>query len=84
MSKIQPLASYVLEVMVRTEGLHVDRAFVSLAFLDASDVPLETAFSVPAFSNSGWTRLRLGPISPKSVKARTAIIGLHLEPPVLD
>ena len=40
--KIQPLASYVLEVMVKTEGLHLDRAFLSLTFLDARDVPLET------------------------------------------
>ena len=55
--------------MVKTEGLHIDRAFLSLSFLDAHDVPLETVFSPPAFSNSGWTRLRLGPISPKSIKA---------------
>src|SRR5271155_294158 len=48
--KIEPLASYVLEVMVKTQGLRQDRAFLSISFLDARDVPLETVYSAPADS----------------------------------
>lgn len=75
-----PLSDYVLEAVVRTEGLQHDRTWISLAFLDDQQKLLETYDSTKVCQTQGWKKLRLGPVSPKDSRIRFAMIGLHLEP----
>lgn len=77
---ILPRYSYVLEGLLRTEGLQHDKAFLSLTFLDGNRQRLETFYSDGATEIQSWQKFRLGPISPTSDEARMAVLGLHLEP----
>jgi hypothetical protein len=78
--KVDPLFGYVLEGYLRTEGLTDDRAYFSVTLLDEQRQRLETFYSEKVRQAPGWTKLRLGPLSPGSDDARLAIIGLHVQP----
>jgi len=78
--QIETLYSYLLEAYVRTDGLKYDKAYLSLAFLDAQKYPLATYKSEDLTDTNGWKQLRLGPIAPPSSETHWVVIGLHLEP----
>jgi hypothetical protein len=73
------LFNYVLEGAIKTKDLKYDRAYFSVTFLDENQKPLETLQSEKVHQES-WKRLRLGPFSPQQESARSAVIGIHLEP----
>lgn len=77
---ISSLYEYVLEGLVRTQGLEHDRAWLSLTFLDADQEELDHHPSVKVRDTLGWQKLRLGPVAAKGDRARFVLIGLHLEP----
>lgn len=72
--------SYVLEGRVRTEGLKHDRASMSVHFFDAQGQMIETVSSELVGDQREWRNLHVGPVSPTSDKAETAVISLHLGP----
>lgn len=74
------LYEYVLEGLVRTQGLEHDRAWLSLTFLDANQEELSSHASDKIRDTQGWKKLRLGPVAAADDRARFALIGLHLEP----
>lgn len=78
--KVSHLYSYVLEGLVKTDGLEFDEAFYSVVFLDADRKPIETFVSTKFRSTAGWRRVRLGPVAASSDRARWAQVGLHVEP----
>jgi len=74
------LYAYVLEGMMKTEGLVHDDAFFSVTFLDDKGKRL-ASFNTPRVkSTDGWERFQLGPVEPPGKNVRSAVIGLHLEP----
>ncbi len=77
---VEPSRDYVVEGLVDTEGLQRDRVCLSLTFLDQAGQPVETFTSEKVGRQTGWHRLRLGPVSPKSEVVRRAAIGVHVEP----
>ena len=78
--RVGPLLSYVLEGQLKTEGLNGDRAHFSLTFLDKDRHRLETVCSEQIRDTQGWSKVRLGPLSAGSDRARFAVIGLHVQP----
>lgn len=66
--------------MLRTEQLEVDRAFLSVTFLDADKHPLVTFESEETADTRGWKKISLGPVAPPSRETKLAVIGLHVEP----
>jgi hypothetical protein len=77
---VSPLCSYVFEVQVKTERLVHNRAFVSVTFYDRQNNVLERDLSATVEGTTGWTRVQIGPVAPRSEAAAYAKIGLHLEP----
>jgi hypothetical protein len=75
-----PLHSYVLEGLLKTDGLEHDRAQLSLTLLNEKLQRLETFRSEKIADSRGWANLRLGPITPGNDNVRFATVGLHLEP----
>jgi hypothetical protein len=73
-------SSYVLEVLLKTQGLTSDEAYVSLTFLNASHEPLETFRSASTSGSHEWQKVRLGPVATEHREARFVLIGLHLSP----
>jgi len=71
---------YVLEGLVRTQGLDHDRAWISLTFLDAQQKEVDHYPSAKLRDTQGWKKLRLGPIASPNDHVRFVLIGLHLEP----
>ncbi|MFV2067861.1 MAG: hypothetical protein ACC645_12875, partial [Pirellulales bacterium] len=78
--QVESVFSYMLEGRIRTEGLVHDRALLTVTFFDSQGNKLETFTSRSVRSTANWETVRLGPISPTHAEARTAKIGLHLEP----
>jgi len=78
--QVESIFSYVLEGRIKTEGLSHDREFLSVSFYDAQGTKLETFNSHAIGPTAGWQTVRLGPISPTHAEARTAKLGLHLQP----
>ncbi len=72
--------SYVVEAVVKTEGLEHDRAFLSLSILNKKREELETFYSQKVRDTHGWCKVRLGPVWATDRDARFAVIGLHVEP----
>jgi hypothetical protein len=79
---IDSAMAYVLEVWLKTEGLQYDRAYASITFLDAKHQPLQTVESERLGRSTPWTKVRLGPVTPRHTAARFAMIGLQLEPEI--
>jgi hypothetical protein len=77
---VASIYGYVLEVLVKTDGLVHDRAFLSMALLDEKQRRLETFYSQRVCQTQGWQKLRLGPMGAADERVRYAVIGLHLEP----
>jgi hypothetical protein len=77
---VSPLCSYVFEVQVKTESLLHNRAFASVTFYDRQNNVLERDLSATIEGTTGWTRVQIGPVAPRSEEAAYAKIGLHLEP----
>lgn len=82
--RVSPLYSYVLEGHISTEQIEYARAFLSLTLLDEPDekrLPrrLESYRSEEFLDTKGWVKIRLGPIAPKDLRVRSAIVGLHVE-----
>ena len=73
------LYDYVVESLVRTEGLHYDSVGVSITFRDDKQRELETLTSPQVRDAPAWKKLRLGPVSPRDPKVKTAIVGLHVQ-----
>ncbi len=67
--EVSPLFAYVLEVLVKTDGLEHDRAYLSLTFLDRNNQRLETFCSSKVRFTDGWKKLRLGPATPRSTRS---------------
>lgn len=78
--EIGPRYNYVLEGMLKTEGLKFDEAFFTVVFLDEKRQPIETCTSDKRRLVKDWTKVRLGPVSCTQMDARYAMIGLHVEP----
>ena len=74
------LFSYILEGMLRTEGLERDEVYYSVTTYDAKANPLEVTETKHLREISEWTRFTIGPITPSNVETSYAIIGLHLSP----
>lgn len=77
---ISSLYEYVLEGLVRTQGLQHDHAWLSLTFLDANQEEVSSCTSDKVRDTQGWKKLRLGPVASKDDRVRFVLIGLHLEP----
>jgi len=77
---IDALFRYVLEVRLRSEGLEHDRAFLSLTLLDGERRRLRAFTSRKVLPTGNWRKLRIGPIAARSREARSALIGVHVEP----
>jgi hypothetical protein len=73
------LYDYVLECLVQTEGLHYDSVGLSITFRDEQRQELETFALQPARDALSWKKLRLGPVSPRDPKVKTAVVGLHVQ-----
>ena len=78
--EINSVNAYLLQGLVKTEGLVHDRAFFSVALLDPNHQPIERFVSEKLGETDGWKRLRLGPWAASERHVRYAVIGLHLEP----
>lgn len=78
--QISSAHSYVLEGLVKTEGLDHNEAFFSLVFLDEQRQPIESFDSLRVRTDGAWQRLELGPIAPTHPEARFAVIELELAP----
>ncbi|NQU21387.1 MAG: hypothetical protein HQ567_08900 [Candidatus Nealsonbacteria bacterium] len=78
--KIVSVFSYVLEGLVKTEGLKHDRAFFSVSLLDKQHQRIQTFYSEKVRETDGWQKLRLGPFSPENDEAQFVVVGLHVEP----
>ena len=74
------LYDYMLEAYVKVERLQHDRAFLSLSILDEEGQTLQTFYSEKIAGATGWTRLRLGPVSPDAAAAHSVVAGLHVQP----
>lgn len=77
---VRSLFSYVLEGMIRTEGLKGDETYLSLTFFDEDNNRLETAASQRFRITKDWQEIRVGPLSSEHTSASYAIISLHLVP----
>jgi hypothetical protein len=78
--KASPSHSYMLEGLLRTDGLKHDRACFALVFLDADKRPLVTFESEKVVQSRGWKRLSLGPITPPSRLSQLVLVALQVEP----
>ena len=58
----------------------MDRAYLSVTFLDADKHPLVTFESEKTADSRGWKKISFGPIAPPSRETKLAVIGLHVEP----
>ncbi|HZZ71541.1 MAG TPA: hypothetical protein VFE24_04760 [Pirellulales bacterium] len=73
--------SYLLEGSIKTEKLKNDAAFLTLSFYDEKHALLETLSTSRLVTAPDWTKVRIGPFTPRRRNSRYAVIGLHLEPP---
>ena len=76
----EPHFDYVLEALLKTDGLEHDRAWASITLLDDQRQSLETYASEQVGDTTDWKRLRLGPVSSSSSQIRWAMVAVHLEP----
>lgn len=77
---ITPQFSYLLETRVRTEGLKNDVVSFSVAFYDTQDKLLETRESELIRDAKDWVVMRLGPMTPTTDRARSAVLSVHVRP----
>jgi len=77
---LEPQYDYVLEGLVQTAGLVDDRAFLSLTLLDEQEQPVGRWTSDSLADTEDWVKLRVGPVGVSQLRARYAVIGLHVEP----
>ena len=77
---VRDIFSYVLEGQIKTEGLELDKAYVSLTFFNDKQQPVETYYSEKFRETGGWVKIRIGPIAPKNANLDLAVIGLHVGP----
>jgi hypothetical protein len=80
---IHSLFEYVLEVQIRCEKLHHDRAFVRFSLLDAQHRVLRVVTSEVLRHTTGWQTVRMGPMSVDR-NARFGSVSLHVEPDGLE
>ncbi|PHS18718.1 MAG: hypothetical protein COA78_01665 [Blastopirellula sp.] len=78
--EVRDIFSYVLEGRLKTEGLDKNRAYYTVSFYDNKEQLIETIESRHFRDSDGWTKIRLGPIVPKSPDINLAVIGMHLIP----
>jgi hypothetical protein len=76
---IDSRSNLLLDARVNAENLKYDRAWISLRFFNGKQQQLTTVRSGRVGATAGWEKLGLGPVAPPP-DAKTAIIGLHLEP----
>jgi len=74
------LYDYVLEAYVKAERLQHDQTFLSLSVLSEDGQTLQTFSSDRISAVPGWTKLRLGPVSPDVAAAHSVVVGLHVQP----
>lgn len=72
--------AYVLEVLVKTQGLQHHRAYLSLNFLDAKLRVVGRSESEKLTGTMAWQKVRLGPVEVQPPEACFVRVGLHLEP----
>lgn len=72
--------AYVAEVLVKTDRLVHDRAFLSATLLDEGRHKVHTLHSEKVRDSRGWRKIRLGPFAAEAKGTRFAVVGLHLEP----
>lgn len=77
---VDSLFDYVLEAIIRTEGLDHDRAFLSLTLLDNDRHRLKTHYSDRIRHSGSWQPVCARTVNAMPDEARFAVIGLHLEP----
>ncbi|MEW4454713.1 hypothetical protein AB1L30_18760 [Bremerella sp. JC817] len=77
---VRDIFSYVLEGRLKTEGLHYDKAYISLTFFNDKQQPVETYYSEKFRESGGWVKIRIGPIAPQNTGLDLAVIGLHVVP----
>lgn len=72
--------AYVLEALIRTEGIVHDEAFLTLSFQDDAGERIDVVVSPKLRQTDGWQRVLLGPVVPPQRGALRAVIGLNVEP----
>lgn len=77
---IDPRHDYRLEAQIKTVGLHHDRAFVSLIFVDEQQRPVERFDSEPLTASHDWATVRIGPVRCRHLTARQALVAVQVEP----
>lgn len=78
--EIEPLRDYLLLGSVRAENLVHNQVLLRLTFYDEHERALANFHSPPVQNTEGWTLLRLGPVATSHPDARSARIGLCVEP----
>jgi hypothetical protein len=77
---IGPQYSYVVSTRIKTAGLKLSAAWVTLTLLDAAGQVLEAHDSRLVQSNAEWQAVEIGPITPASEATTRAVLTLHLKP----
>jgi len=77
---VRSVYAYVLEVLVKTQGLQHHQAYVSLNFLDAKLQVLDRCESEKFSGTRPWCKVRLGPVEVQPPEACFVRVGLHVEP----
>jgi hypothetical protein len=77
---VNPLFSYRVDGLLRTEGLKHDIAYYTLMFFDADGRLLETHESAHEHALEAWSPITIGPVSASNPETYSAVIGLHLRP----
>lgn len=72
--------AYVLEALVRTEGIEHDEVFLTLIFQQEDGQRIDIAYSPRVKKTAGWQRVLLGPVIPPQQGRLRAVIGLQVQP----
>lgn len=76
---LNPQESLALTGRVKTVGLELNRAWLSVTLLDAAQKPVGVYDSPGRHQDGEWATVQVGPVAPPA-NARYAVVGLHLEP----
>lgn len=76
---LNPQESLVLTGRMKTLGLQLHRARLSVTLLDAAQKPVGVFDSAARYEDGAWQMYSVGPLAPPA-NARYAVVGLHLEP----
>ena len=77
---LNPQFSYVLKTRVKTAGLKENIAWLTLSLVDGAGQVLEQHDSQPLTGETPWQTVQIGPMTPASTDAKSAVITLHLRP----